>query len=587
MDDDGELKRRGDGSASSQASRTAASIESARRFLYDEDEPPLGNPANTPVSIPSRTSLSAKHLGGDSSKMRNRLSPITAAFMATLSSIRNLGTKKLMIIVGGAVALLVLVLVFTSEGKSPARMKKLRQKITEAGISNKNDLTNSKSPQYHALSWLANVDKASDDDPFVLQRYALAVLYYSTSGTTEHIKPRGIWKSQVNWITDKGFCTWHGVQCGSKKSNFDGDSDVTSLILTENKLQGALPSELVALEKLVTLDLTDNALTSTLPTSLSTMSRLNFLHLGKNQLRGTIPAKYGEFSNLLEMDLGHNDLEGSVPLSIYSMNNLRKLGLEYNRLEGSIPNEVIGLQKITTFYLQGNMFTGSLPVGLSRLTTLVDLRLSDNRFKGEITEDMIALYKLEKLHLSDNKFEGSIPKFMFRRTTRLLELNMANNRLTSTIPSTLGYLGDLKLCSFAKNNLTGPLPREISLMIDLENFSIEGNMITGTIPETVVSLRDLQIFNAHNNKINGQIPTEFGALQGLKQVKLYQNHLVGSVPTQLGLLKDLETLRLDGNQLTGTVPGELCSLVNDNALSFLTSDCGKGKIECSCCHKCF
>lgn len=347
MDDDGELKRRGEGSSASHASRTSASIESARRFLYDEDEPPIGNPANIPVPIPTRTSLSATQLGGDDTKLRNRLSPITAAFMATLTSIRNIGSKRLMIIVGGAALLTTLVLVFTGEGNSPKKTKQLTKAITEAGLTSKSDLTNSKSPQYHALSWLANVDKASRDDPFVLHRYALAVLYYSTSGTTDHVNPRGGWYNQVNWISDKGLCTWYGVECGMKKASFEGDDHVTSLILPDNQLKGNLPSELVALEKLVTLDLTGNALTSTLPTQLASMTQLNFLYLGKNQLQGTFPENYAQFANLREIDLGHNELVGSVPLSIYGMKNLRKLGLEYNQLEGSIPNEVVGLEKIS------------------------------------------------------------------------------------------------------------------------------------------------------------------------------------------------------------------------------------------------
>ena len=50
---------------------------------------------------------------------------------------------------------------------------------------------------------------------------------------------------------------------------------------------------------------------------------------------------------------------------------------------------------------------------------------------------------VETLHLSDNKFVGTIPSFMFTRTTRLVELNMANNKLNSTLPSSLGNLRDL------------------------------------------------------------------------------------------------------------------------------------------------
>ena len=357
MDDDDDLKRRGEGA--SQSSRTAASIESARRFLYDEDELPLGNQANAVVSTTSRTSLSTTQLGGDEGRRRTRLSPIYAVLMAALSSIRNLGTKRIMILLVAAAIVLTIVLLCTDNSQSPIRTKKLRNKVIDAGISSQNDLTNSKSPQYHALKWLANVDKSSADDDFVLQRYALAVLYYTTADSLDHDKPEGCWHNQVNWLTNKGFCSWHGVECGMKNSAFDGNDHVTSLVLPENQLRGTLPSELVALEKLVMLDLTGNLLTSTLPTQLPIMAQLNFLHLGKNKLHGTIPGNYGQFASLREMDLGHNELEGSIPLGLYAMKGLRKLGLEYNKFEGPITNEVNGLEKISKLWREPQLSKAS------------------------------------------------------------------------------------------------------------------------------------------------------------------------------------------------------------------------------------
>jgi Leucine-rich repeat (LRR) protein len=225
--------------------------------------------------------------------------------------------------------------------------------------------------------------------------------------------------------------------------------------------------------------------------------------------------------------------------------------------------------------------------------------------------------------MSDNKFEGSIPGEIFSRTTRLIELSMANNRLNSTLPTTLGNLGDLskfpcdtpccdsiyiilirffldtslnplvwnhfltELFSFARNHLSGSIPRAIMGMVDLETFSIEQNKIDGSIPEGIAALKDLQHFDVQNNKIFGQISTYFGVLRKLTELNVYQNQLTGGVPTQLGYLKALKTLRLDGNKLTGTVPEEVCTLVHESALEFLTSDCTKGSIDCTCCHQCF
>ena len=98
---------------------------------------------------------------------------------------------------------------------------------------------------------------------------------------------------------------------------------------------------------------------------------------------------------------------------------------------------------VAALYLHENAFTGGIPDALLQLTTLVDLRLSDNQFKGPIPVGLQNLNRLEVLHLAQNKFKGEIPPDIFLSTTRLTELNLARNLLNSTIPTTIGHLGDL------------------------------------------------------------------------------------------------------------------------------------------------
>ena len=60
-----------------EAARAEANIEKARRFLYDEDEPPAGNPANTPLPLPPVR------------KTPPRVNPIEASFRDTLGTCRR------------------------------------------------------------------------------------------------------------------------------------------------------------------------------------------------------------------------------------------------------------------------------------------------------------------------------------------------------------------------------------------------------------------------------------------------------------------------------------------------------------------
>ena len=67
------------------------------------------------------------------------------------------------------------------------------------------DLSNMSSPQYKALSWLAIEDEfiSSPGDPDMLERYILAVFYFSTDGDN--------WDINNQWFSEKHICKWWGV----------------------------------------------------------------------------------------------------------------------------------------------------------------------------------------------------------------------------------------------------------------------------------------------------------------------------------------------------------------------------------------
>lgn len=93
------------------------------------------------------------------------------------------------------------------------------------------------SPQYQAARWLFNNANYSEyANAQRIQRYAMAVLYYSTDGPN--------WLQATKWMTDAPECEWFnkGVTfcdaVSSGVSNFD---------LNENNLVGKLPEELYLL----------------------------------------------------------------------------------------------------------------------------------------------------------------------------------------------------------------------------------------------------------------------------------------------------------------------------------------------------
>jgi hypothetical protein len=386
---------------------TSASIESARRFLHDEDEELPAIPANTRISgSPSFPPFHNARNGSTSLSKSKRINTFAAACLSTLSTFRGYGCKRLCWSISVVIILTVSVWGIrvavrekqSKETANPHRIRDIHSKILEVGLTEKETLETPGTPQYHAVQWLANVDgaKLHPGDPNLAQRYVLAVLFYSTAGTQEHVSPIGSWNNQQSWMTSSGVCSWVGVECelDPKGPSFDGNGLVTALNLTQNGLAGSLPSELQGLEGLLALDLSHNALVGTLPKSLGNLSKLLDLILRNNKLSGYLPPEYGVgFHSLRQLSLGENYLNGFVPKEIQHMTNLRALGLEGNEFEGHIP-DLEDLQKLTRLYLESNKLDGPFPDSVTRLTSLVELNLSQNHLTGFLPDEMEKLTRL-------------------------------------------------------------------------------------------------------------------------------------------------------------------------------------------------
>jgi hypothetical protein len=94
-------------------------------------------------------------------------------------------------------------------------------------------LRNSSTPQYMAFNWMATNDTLLRPDEQIIQRYALATLFYSTNGDK--------WTENEFWLGDGNECEWEKVSCTTKVSRLD---------LMSNNLQGTLPPEIGLLSKL-------------------------------------------------------------------------------------------------------------------------------------------------------------------------------------------------------------------------------------------------------------------------------------------------------------------------------------------------
>jgi hypothetical protein len=198
---------------------------------------------------------------------------------------------------------------------------------------------NTASPHSLALTWLKDDPIAMSKDrdtSVVLQRYVLAVLYYSTFGSG--------WDESYDFLSDVDVCMWNN---GTDSANggegvFCSTDDLTIdwVAMSDNNLRsGTLPWELFLLTNLTHIDLSWNELKGTIPTRIGLLTKLDYLDLGSNKLTGSLPATMP--STMMYLRLSDDALTGTIPSSWGAgMPELQGLYLSSNQLTGTIPSDL-------------------------------------------------------------------------------------------------------------------------------------------------------------------------------------------------------------------------------------------------------
>ena len=422
------------------------------------------------------------------------------------------------------------------------------------------------SPQSRALAWLQQ-DKITltygRSMRTVLERYVLAVLYYSTMGPSWSL-------DSFNFLHSSDVCDWNdgifdvtnytslldlrwigtkGVYCAN-----DGES-IDVLSLRENNLHGSIPWELVLLTNLAYINVQLNALSGSIPTRVNELKSLEFFVADQSRLTGTLPEIFSPLMQIIS--LSSNEFTGPIPDS----------------WGATMPD-------LTEIILVGNMLTGSLPASIGRLSNLGNLIVNQNQLTGTLQSDLGEL-------------------------SSLWQLSLSGNMLTGTLPSSIGRLSNLALLFVDANQLTGTLPSVLAELTSLQQLFLSTNQLTGTLPASIGRLSNLVQLNVDNNQLTGTLPSDLGELSSLYQLLLSFNKLTGTVPASIGRLSNLSILDVTGNQLTGTLPSDLREMTSLHSAGFQENsftgsidesvcllpyvlevrvDCST--VNCSCCDCC-
>ncbi|KAF3947606.1 hypothetical protein CMV_026284 [Castanea mollissima] len=347
-------------------------------------------------------------------------------------------------------------------------------------------------------------------------------------------------------------------------------TQITSLDLSENNFGGQIPWSLLNFDELTYLHLSFNNFMGQLPniSSLNSSSnsqpvsqipsKLFSLSLSDNLLNGTIPSWLYDIPSLLYLSLKNNQFTGQIEeFQHYSLNFL---DLSNNNLNGHLPNSIAKLVNLSDLHISFNNLSGNVePNMFSKLKSLIVVDLSHNNLQGHLPISISKLVSLSSLDISFNNLSGSVEPNIFTKLKSLEYVDLSHNRLLSfhtysynIVDYTLPNLRSLVLSSC---NIS-EFPYFLKSMENLCALDLSNNQINGSIPTWLLEVK-MDSLGYLNLSYNSLARIEHLPWKNLQALDLHSNLLEGPLP-----VPPLYTyfFSVSRNNLTGEIPLLICNL---------------------------
>ncbi|RKN04550.1 hypothetical protein D7036_12105 [Aquimarina sp. BL5] len=410
---------------------------------------------------------------------------------------------------------------------------------------------------------------------------------------------------------------WNRLE-GEIPSELSNISNLEIISLTRNLLTGEIPSSLGTITSLKLLDVSINNITGTVPASIGQLTNLNHLGLTQNKLSGRIPPELESLTtsdvlNVLglqqnnfvfsdfetEFQTYKNDLTTFNYLLQDKVDEVETLSVTENGTITLTSTALTSPNNSYQWYRDGVLIPGAInkdlvitnakesDAGIYHFTAtnsiVTDLTLERNPITLTVEENICGVSESEKQALLDlynatngdswsntlasNKpWDENISVCDWYGVTvvdgKVVGLNLENNVVSGTIPSSISNLIYLTNLDLNTNALIGEIPSSMGALLELTYLSMHHNSLTGNLPPSLGSLSNLTVMDLGFNVLQGPIPIAFCNLSNLEILNLSNNQLSGSIPKELGILKKLRRINLQYNFFTNVIPSQLVSLSN-------------------------
>ncbi|KAK4253333.1 hypothetical protein QN277_010655 [Acacia crassicarpa] len=393
-----------------------------------------------------------------------------------------------------------------------------------------------------------------------------------------------------------------GCKLGTFPAFLRHQSKLSDLDLSDNQIQGSIPSWIWKLESLTYLNLSHNFLTDFERPLQDLSSSLTLLDLHDNQIHGqipflprravyldysanrfssvVIPANTGDYpAYTIFLSLSNNSFHGHIPTFFCNFSSLQVLDLSLNNFSGSIPSCLMAMtETLAILNLRKNGLRGVIPDEFPTLCALRTLDLNGNQLDGPMPKSLVNCVKVEVLDLGINRIVDGFPCSLKNISTlRVLVLRQNNFHGSIGCPNTNDIWKTLQIADLASNNFTGVLPGKSFTtwegMMPDEAQTLQYEITINVYYQDTVSISSkgrrvqwvkiLTFFTAIDfscNHLVGKIPEEMMNFEALYILNLLNNALTGQIPSSIGNLRKLESLDLSNNSLTGEIPAQMADL---------------------------